>query len=99
MFHRMTPALAAVTTGCLFIGLIVGVPANAEDSADAGKSLKSCREEVWRVSVPTKGGGPKSTLLPRYQKRTVLVCDEKIFAEIQRQMPSEASDSRNNEGA
>jgi hypothetical protein len=99
MFHRVTPALAAVTTGCLFIGLIAGLSANAEDSADAGKSLKSCREEVWRVSVPTKGGNPKYTALPRYQNRTVLVCDEKVFAIIQRQVPSEASDSRNNEGA
>jgi hypothetical protein len=99
MFHRMTPALAAVTTGCLFIGLMVGVSANAEDTAGAGKSLKSCREEVWRVSVPAKGGNPKYTVLPRYQNRTVLVCDEKVLAEIRRQVPSEASDSRNNEGA
>lgn len=91
-FFRMTPAaFAVVTTSCLFAGMMSGPQAYAAES----KSLDSCHEEVWRVSV-TKGGSPKTTSMPRYQKRTVLVCDEKAFAEIQRQV---ATDSDNREGA
>ncbi|MET0535286.1 MAG: hypothetical protein ABW171_13790 [Steroidobacter sp.] len=80
MFRPIPAALAAMTTSCLFMGLLAAFPSHAE--AD-DKALNSCREEVWRVSVVTKAGNPKHTSLPRYQKRTVLVCDEKVFAEIQ----------------
>lgn len=99
MFRRMTWALAAVITSCLFIGLLAGRSAHANESAAVGKSGELCREEVWSVRVLGKGSNPKSTLLPRYHKRTVLVCDEKVFAEMQRRVSSGESESRTNEGA
>ena len=85
-FARAIPAYGALIAVCSFAGLFAGPMAGAAETADLDKS---CRQETWRVTVVTKGGNPKQGPLPRYQKRNVLICDEKVFAEIQRQASSE----------
>jgi hypothetical protein len=77
MFDHRKLARAAVAATCVAIGSTGGFLAHAGESAIAGNSPASCREEVWRVFVPQKASSSKSTLLPRYQRRTVLVCDKR----------------------
>lgn len=89
-------ALAAVVASCSFAALVAGHLVGAAEAADLDKS---CREETWRVRVMKGGGAPKSVQLPNYQQRTVLVCDEKVYAEIQRRMSSKPSEARSNDGA
>jgi hypothetical protein len=80
--RRMPVAIAAMAASGFFVGSMAGVPAHAEEIA--GTLLSSCREEVWRVRVMPSGGPPKNAPLPRYEKRSVLVCDERVFADVRR---------------
>lgn len=83
---RIKPSAAVAT--CLLIATFTAAAANAGERA--GSDQTACRQEVWRVSVVQNGGNPKNLQLPRYQKRTVLVCDQEVFAEIQRRASSDA---------
>lgn len=67
-----------LAAGCLLFGFAGTSPHAAEDVSQ-GDRMRSCREEVWRVYAPSNG--PKSNWLPRSQKRTVLVCSQRVFAQ------------------
>jgi len=63
----------------MMMALLVGTADVAEQS---GKQLERCREDTWRVAVmPKHSGNLKHRELPRYEKRSLLVCDEKFFSE------------------
>lgn len=66
-----------VTAGCLLIAFVAGASAIAAENPGASDSIGSCREEIRRVYARPSGGNPHAAWMPRYEKRTVLVCDEK----------------------
>ena len=89
---RQNVANGAVTAGFILIGAgaLIGMFAGpAAVAQDNDASATACREEVWRVSAAPKGANPKYTPLPRYEQRTVIVCDEKYFAELRRRISKE----------
>jgi hypothetical protein len=86
MKRRDCPKLTAAISNIGFIlsaaGILIAVLGSPVAVAkDNGDYPTQCREEVWQVAITAKGGNPKYTPLPRFEKRTVLVCDEKFFAE------------------
>lgn len=62
----------------------VGSAASAGHDVSPSELTKVCREEVWRVHMPSTHG-PKGEWMPSSEKRTVLICDKQFFAQIQEQ--------------
>lgn len=60
----------------------VGTIIQAEEIPVAADT-DGCRAEVWRVVVPSMGGNPRFTPPPRIEVRSVLVCDDTTFVELQ----------------
>jgi hypothetical protein len=81
-FTAATGSVGFVLIGAGILASVFG--SSAALASDNGTSPTGCRTEVWRVTVAPKGGNPKYTPLPRHEKRSVLVCDEKVFAEMRR---------------
>jgi hypothetical protein len=59
---------------------------NTAAADESRESFDRCREDTWRVAVAKRGGRPKQARVPRYKQRSLLVCDEQFFADLQRQV-------------
>lgn len=80
----------SIAVGLLFLFAVTSLHAN--DDVSQSESSKSCREEVWRVYVPTHG--PKGAWWPRSEKRTVLVCGESVIAQDKDQASQRVGEDR-----
>ena len=69
-FNRKSSSIAAI----LAVGLFGTLAANAAQSA--GSARPSCREQTRRVAIwPVAGNPAKGMQIPRFEKRTYLVCN------------------------
>ena len=72
LFNRKTSSI----TGLLALGLFGMLSAHAAHAAPTASP--SCRQEVRRVAVrPVVGNPAKGMQIPRFEKRTRIVCDQK----------------------
>jgi hypothetical protein len=66
---------AVAYAGILSLGLFSGLAAQAADNK-APETSPMCQEVTRKVAVyPTAGHPSKSVRLPRYETRTLIVCD------------------------
>lgn len=68
-FNRKTSSIA----GLLALGLFSALSANAGQTAPT--TNPSCRQETRRVAVWPVAGNPKLQQIPRFETRTLTVCD------------------------
>lgn len=70
-FNRKASFLAAL----LALGLFGTLSASAADASAATARSASCHHETRRVAVWPVGGNPKLQSIPRFETRTLTVCD------------------------
>ena len=74
-FNRKTSSIA----GLLALGLFSMLSANAAHAAQTANP--SCRQEIRRVAVwPVAGNPAKGMQIPRFEKRTLVVCNHEKTA-------------------
>jgi hypothetical protein len=86
-FNRKTLSLA----GLLVLGLFSSLSVYAADESPATGTSPSCHQETRRVAVWPVGGHPsKGSQIPRYETRTLVVCDhEKMMSKPARTVSKE----------
>ena len=71
-FNRKASSLA----GLLVLGLFSSLSVYAADDSSATGTSPTCHQETRRVAVWPVGGHPsKGVQIPRYETRTLVVCD------------------------
>jgi hypothetical protein len=79
-FDRKFPARVIAPASLLFLSMFGAISASAADAPTPSETSASCREETRRVAVWQQGGSPKSNQSPRFEKRTVTVCNGKVMS-------------------
>ena len=66
---------ASYLAALLAFGLFGTLSAGAADASAATVTSPSCHHETRRVAVWPVGGNPKLQSIPRFETRTLTVCD------------------------